>query len=151
MQHDVDRRESAAFDFKFGRKRQEASARKGDEVLARRLRDRAAMVLGEAGRRDEHASGTTSLLSCDNSRVIFSTARPLARASAYKVRAYSASPAPETARFTFAAGGRARLVDLGGRAVKRAGLKRSRDGAITLDLEPFELVTFEVRARSRVP
>jgi len=102
------------------------------------------------GRRDEHASGTTSLLSCDNSRVIFSTARPLARASAYKVRAYSASAAPETARFTFAAGGRARLVDLGGRAVKRAGLKRSRDGAITLELEPFELVTFEVRARSRV-
>ena len=29
--------------------------------------------------------------------------------------------------------------------MKRAGLKRSRDGAITLELKPFELVTFEVR------
>jgi len=31
--------------------------------------------------------------------------------------------------------------------VKRAGLKRSRDSAITLELKPFEVVTFEVRAR----
>jgi hypothetical protein len=31
--------------------------------------------------------------------------------------------------------------------VKRAGLKRSRDGAITLELKPFEVVTFEVRPR----
>ncbi len=89
------------------------------------------------------------LLSCNNPRVIFSTARPLARANSYKVRAYSASPTPETARFTFSANGRARLVDLAGRAVKRAGLKRSRDGAITLELKPFELVTFEVRAARR--
>ena len=103
-----------------------------------------------SGRRDGGDAATTSLLGCDNSRVIFSTARPLARASAYKVRAYSASPTPEIARFTFAAGGRARLVDLGGRAVKRAGLKRSRDGAITLELGPFELITFEVRARSKM-
>ena len=88
-----------------------------------------------------------SLLRCNNPRVIFSTARPLARANSYKVRAYSASPTPETARFTFCASGRARLVDLAGRAVKRAGLKRSRDGAIALELKPFELVTFEVRAR----
>jgi len=63
------------------------------------------------------------------------------------VRVYSASQAPETASFTFAAGRRARIVDLRGRPVKRAGLKRSRDGAITLELKPFELVTFEVRAR----
>jgi hypothetical protein len=33
--------------------------------------------------------------------------------------------------------------------VKRAGLKRSRDGAITFELKPFELVTFEVRAARR--
>jgi mannosylglycerate hydrolase len=101
-----------------------------------------------SGRRHE-SDGAVSLLGCNNSRVIFSTARPLAHASAYKVRAYSASPTPETARFTFAASGRARLVDLAGRAVKRAGLKRSRDGAITLELKPFELVTFEVHARPR--
>jgi mannosylglycerate hydrolase len=101
-----------------------------------------------SGRRDDRDSAAAvSLLGCDNPRIIFSTARPLARAGAYKVRVYSASPAPETARFTFAANCNARLVDLAGRSVKRAGLKRSRDGAVTLELKPFELVTFEVRAR----
>ena len=89
------------------------------------------------------------LLSCNNPRVVFSTARPLARANSYKVRAYSASPTPEIARFTFSASGRARLVDLAGRRVKRAGFKRSRDGAITLELKPFELVTFEVQPTRR--
>jgi alpha-mannosidase len=97
-----------------------------------------------SGRRDDRDDAGL-LLSCNNPRVIFSTARPLARANSYRVRVYSASPTPETARFTFCASGRARLVDLAGRPVKRAGLKRSRDGAITLELKPFELVTFEVR------
>jgi mannosylglycerate hydrolase len=101
-----------------------------------------------SGRRHD-GDAAVSLLSCNNSRVIFSTARPLARANSYKVRVYSASPTPETARFTFSANGRARLVDLAGRAVKRAGLKRSRDGAIMLELKPFELVTFEVRPARR--
>ncbi len=97
-----------------------------------------------SGRRDDRdAAGM--LLSCNNPRVIFSTARPLSRVNSYKVRVYSASPTSENARFTFCANGRARLVDLAGRPVKRAGLKRSRDGAITLELKPFELVTFEVR------
>ncbi len=100
------------------------------------------------GRRAADDSAATSLLGCDNPRIIFSTARPLPRSGSYKVRVYSASPNSERARFTFAAGGRAREVDLAGRPVKRAGLKRSRDGAITLELKPFELVTFEVRARS---
>ncbi len=98
-----------------------------------------------SGRCDDR-DAVAMLLSCNNPRVIFSTARPIARANSYKVRVYSASPTPETARFTFSASGRERLVDLAGRPVKRAGLKRSRDGAITLELEPFELVTFEVRA-----
>jgi mannosylglycerate hydrolase len=100
-----------------------------------------------SGRRDDRdAAGL--LLSCNNPRVIFSTARALARANSYKVRVYSASQTSETARFTFCASGRARLVDLAGRPVKRASLKRSRDGAITLELKPFELVTFEVRPSS---
>jgi mannosylglycerate hydrolase len=102
-----------------------------------------------SGRRDDRDATAAMLLSCNNPRVIFSTARPLARANSYKVRVYSASPTSEIARFTFCASGRARLVDLAGRPVKRAGLKRSRDGALTLELKPFELVTFEVRARSR--
>ena len=101
-----------------------------------------------SGRRDDR-DAAAMLLSCNNSHVIFSTARPLARTNCYKVRAYSASPTPEIARFAFCASGRARLVDLAGRPVKRAGLKRSRDGAITLELKPFELVTFEVRPRAR--
>jgi mannosylglycerate hydrolase len=100
-----------------------------------------------SGRRDARDSCSVSILQCDNPRIIFSTARPLARAGSYKVRVYSASPSAETARFTFVANCSARLVDLAGRAVKRAGLKRSRDGAITLELKPFELVTFEVRGR----
>ncbi|MGH7925556.1 MAG: glycoside hydrolase family 38 C-terminal domain-containing protein [Candidatus Binatus sp.] len=102
-----------------------------------------------SGRRGDRDSAAAALLGCDNPRIIFSTARPLGRAGFYKVRVYSASPTPETARFTFGAA-RARLVDLAGRAVKRAGLKRSRgsEGAIALELKPFELVTFEVRARS---
>jgi hypothetical protein len=102
-----------------------------------------------SGRRGEREAAPM-LLGCNNPRVIFSTARPLARANSYRVRAYSASPTPEIARFTFCASGWARLVDLAGRAVKRPGLKRSRDGAITIELKPFEIVTFEVRARAPV-
>ncbi len=103
------------------------------------------VFLGRRG--DSDSAAAAALLGCDNPRIIFSTARPLARAGCYKVRAYSASPSAETARFSFAVGSSVRIVDLAGRRVKRDGLKRSRDGAITLDLKPFELVTFEVRAR----
>jgi mannosylglycerate hydrolase len=100
------------------------------------------------GRRDDRAAAV-SLLSCNNPRMIFSTARPLARAGFCKIRVYSASPMLESARFTFAANSSARIVDLAGRPVKRAGLKRSRDGSITLELKPFEIVTFELRAGRR--
>jgi len=100
-----------------------------------------------SGQRNDRDSAAVLLLSCNNPRIIFSTARPLRRAGSYKVRVFSASPNVETARFAFAPSHFARLVDLAERPVKRAGLKRSRDGAITLELKPFELVTFEVRAR----
>jgi alpha-mannosidase len=92
-------------------------------------------------------SDRRSLVQCDNPRIIFSTARPESLAGAYKVRVYSASPNPERAKFTFARGGRARMVDLAGRATKRARLKRLRDGSLTLELRPFEILTFEVRTR----
>jgi len=90
-----------------------------------------------------------ALLGCDNPRVMFSTARPLKGAGAYKVRAFSISPNPEQARFSFSDTRRARLVDLAGRAIpsRAGGLKRSRDGSVTLELKPFEIVTFEVRER----
>jgi len=85
-----------------------------------------------------------SLVRCDNPRIIFSTARPESHAGAYKVRVYSASPNPERAKFTFASRSRARLVDLAGRTTKRAGVKRSRDGSLTLELRPFEILTFAI-------
>ena len=45
-----------------------------------------------SGRRDDRDAAADLLLGCNNPRVIFSTARPLARANSYKVRVYSASP-----------------------------------------------------------
>ncbi|HSZ22579.1 MAG TPA: glycoside hydrolase family 38 C-terminal domain-containing protein, partial [Candidatus Sulfotelmatobacter sp.] len=100
-----------------------------------------------SGRRDDRDSAGVLLLACNNPRIIFSTARPLHRVGSYKVRVFSGSPNAETARFAFAPSHFARLVDLAGHPAKRAGLKRSRDGAITLELKPLEVVTFEVRAR----
>ncbi len=99
------------------------------------------------GRKIGASGGCDSLLQCNNPRVVFSTARPGRLAGAYKVRVYSASPNHEEAKFTFGSGRRARIVDLAGRATKRAAVKRSRDGALTLELRPFEILTFKVRAR----
>jgi len=89
-----------------------------------------------------------SLVQCDNPRIIFSTARPESHAGAYKVRVYSASPNCERAKFTFGSRSHARLVDLAGRATKHTGVKRTRDGSLTLELRPFEILTFEVRPRA---
>jgi len=101
------------------------------------------------GRKTGASSECDSLLQCNNPRIVFSTARPIGLAGAYKVRVFSGSPNPEQAKFTFLSGSRARIVDLAGRATKRAAVKRSRDGALTLELRPFEILTFEVRARGR--
>lgn len=87
------------------------------------------------------------LCACDNPRVVFSTARATERAAAYIVRAYSASEYPEVARFDFGHGRKARLIDLSRRPLKNVKLKRRRDGSIELELRPFQIVTFEVRAR----
>ncbi|HKN13846.1 MAG TPA: glycoside hydrolase family 38 C-terminal domain-containing protein [Candidatus Binatus sp.] len=86
------------------------------------------------------------LCACDNPRVEFSTARATDRARAYIVRAFSASESPETARFSFGAGRKARLVDLAGRPLKGVKLKRRRDGSVEMELRPFQIVTFEVRS-----
>jgi mannosylglycerate hydrolase len=88
-----------------------------------------------------------SLIQCDNPRIVFSTARADSRAGAYKVRVYSASPNPERAKCTFAGRSRARIVDLAGRTAKSVVAKRSRDGGLTLELKPFQILTFEVRQR----
>jgi alpha-mannosidase len=99
------------------------------------------------GRNSGALGDCCSLVQCDNPRIVFSTARPHSLARAYKVRVYSASPNPERAKFTFGSRNRARLVDLAGRAMKRTGLGRSRDGALRLELKPFEILTFEIRPR----
>jgi mannosylglycerate hydrolase len=83
------------------------------------------------------------LISCGNPAVIFSTAR-LDRENSYVARAFSVSPNPEKALFNFGEGRAARLIDLAGRPVKRAGARRKRDGSLELNLRPFEIVSFRV-------
>ena len=90
-----------------------------------------------------------ALIACDNRRVVFSSARPAPRSEAYRARVFSTSPQVERARFTFPEATRARVIDLAGNAVKRSGMRRRRGGAIDLELRPFEIVTFEVKRRSR--
>ncbi len=100
-----------------------------------------------SGRRDDRDSAADLLLGCNNPRIIFSTARPLGRARLLQSARLQRVAEARDRTLRLRGNGRARLIDLAGRPVKRAGLKRSRDGAITLELKPFELVTFEVRAR----
>jgi len=90
-----------------------------------------------------------SLISCDNPRVAFSTARPGRRAGAYCARVFSNAPEAERARFSFPDAMRTRVVDLAGNEVKRAGMRRKRGGALELELRPFEIVTFEVTHRKQ--
>jgi mannosylglycerate hydrolase len=89
-----------------------------------------------------------SLARCDNPRIAFSTARLTPRGAGYRVRAYSVSPKPERAQFTFGAGAKARVVNLAGRKVTRKGVRRTRRGSLELELRPFEIVTFEVTPQS---
>jgi mannosylglycerate hydrolase len=89
------------------------------------------------------------LLGCNNPRVVFSTARPAARGGAVRMRAYSVSPDPETARFTFPAQARVRIVNLAGRSVAGgSAARRKRDGSIEIEMRPFQVVTFEVTPRA---
>jgi 2-O-(6-phospho-alpha-D-mannosyl)-D-glycerate hydrolase len=95
--------------------------------------------------------GSARLCECDNPRLVFSTARPLARGGGYLVRIYSASASEEKARLTFN-GGRARAVDLAGRPSRDPRLTRRRDGSIAIKLRPFQIATFQVRPpASRLP
>jgi mannosylglycerate hydrolase len=85
------------------------------------------------------------LLGCNNPRVVFSTARPAPRGRTVRMRAYSASPNPERARFTFPARARVRIVDLAGRAIAAGtAARRMRGGAVELEMRPFQVVTFEL-------
>jgi hypothetical protein len=91
-----------------------------------------------------------SLISCDNPRVAFSTARPGPRPGSYRARVFSNSPETERAQFSFPGAMRTRVVDLAGEPVKRAVMRRKHGGALELELRPFEIVTFEVaRKRTR--
>ncbi len=93
------------------------------------------------------AGALPSLISCDNPRIAFSTARPGPRPGSYCARVFSNSPETEHAQFRFHEAMRARVIDLAGNAVKHAGMSRKRGGALELELRPFEIVTFEVTRR----
>ena len=93
--------------------------------------------------------GSLTLARCDNPRVAFSTARLAKRDRIYRVRAYSASPNAERAKFSFSDGEKARLVDLSGRKAGPRRLRRSRNGNIEMELRPFEIVTFEVNCGAK--
>jgi alpha-mannosidase len=85
------------------------------------------------------------LVGCDNPGVLFSTARPAGRGGAVLVRAFSASPDRETARFTFPERRSVRIVDLGGRPDAATPVRRVRGGAVELEMRPFQGVTFELK------
>ena len=89
------------------------------------------------------------LFSCDNPRVMFSTARPLDRQNAYVARAFSISPNPEKALFGFGEKRRAGLVDLAVRRLHVDRLEGRRSGEVAVNLRPFEIVTFRVVSRSQ--
>lgn len=95
------------------------------------------------------AEALPSLISCDNPRVAFSTARPGPRPGSYHARVFSNSPETERAQFRFPAAMRARVVDLAGNPLKHAGMSRKRGGALELELRPFEIATFEVTRSKR--
>jgi hypothetical protein len=82
------------------------------------------------------------LFSCNNPRVMFSTARPEDRRNAHVARALSISSNPETALFGFGEGRVRRVVDLAVRPLQHSGLRRKRDGRLEVNLHPFEIVTF---------
>ena len=91
--------------------------------------------------------GSLWLARCDNPRVMFSTARPLAKRGAWLLRLYSVSPETETVRLAFGAGASARPVDLTGRPVRRETIRRRRGGELEMRLGPFEIATFQFGVR----
>ncbi|MGH7812641.1 MAG: glycoside hydrolase family 38 C-terminal domain-containing protein [Candidatus Binataceae bacterium] len=86
------------------------------------------------------------LCGCDNPKIVFSTARAMDRPKSYVVRAFSASEEPETARFDFGPGRKARAIDLAGHPTRDLPVRRRRDGTSEVKLRPFQIATFEVRA-----
>jgi alpha-mannosidase len=94
-----------------------------------------------------HTVASLQLCSCDNPRVMFSTARSLDRQNSYVARAFSISPNPEKALFSFGEGRAGSVVDLSVRRLHHSGARRKRDGRLEVNLRPFEIVTFRVRAK----
>ncbi|HUO05570.1 MAG TPA: glycoside hydrolase family 38 C-terminal domain-containing protein [Candidatus Binataceae bacterium] len=89
------------------------------------------------------------LCRCDNPRIAFSTARPLARGGGFIVRVYNASEAEEKARFIFN-GKSIRAIDLAGRPAKDPKIVQRKE-AVEVSLRPFQIATFEVRAAKLKP
>ncbi len=92
------------------------------------------------------------LCESDNPAIVFSTARVASRGRGYIVRVFNSSSSSETARMRFGAGPTARLqtirlIDLAGRPLKGAKLKRRREGWIEASFRQFQIATLEVRPR----
>ena len=88
-----------------------------------------------------------ALCECDNPAIVFSTARVASRGRGYIVRVFNSSPSSETARMRFGGGQTVRLIDLAGRPLKGAKLKRWREGWVEASFRPFQIATVEVRSR----
>jgi len=89
-------------------------------------------------------AGVMALAGCDNPRIMFSTAYPAPKSGEFQLRVFNASPEPERATLTLPDGCGARMVDLAGKAVRRAGVKNLCRGPLRLNLRRFEIVTVKV-------
>ncbi len=81
---------------------------------------------------------------CDNPAIVFSTARVSISGRGYIVRVFNASDTAETARLRFGAGRRARPIDLAGRPIKDAKLKRRHNSSWRTASGHFKLLHFKV-------
>ncbi len=92
------------------------------------------------------SDGGLWLARCDNPRVMFSTAHPLADGGGWILRLYSVSPEPEAVRLTFGVGASPRPVDFAGRRLRREAMRR-RSAGVEMTLRPYEIVTFQAGVR----
>ncbi len=84
------------------------------------------------------------LAECDNPRIAFSAAQPLAEPETYRLRVFNSSSSDERARFSFPPGFLAHPVDLAGRRLRPRGLKRDGDRSIEFVLKAFQILTMEL-------
>ncbi|MFI5396234.1 MAG: alpha-mannosidase [Candidatus Binatia bacterium] len=84
-----------------------------------------------------------ALFRCGNPNIVVSAVTPAKRNGAYVIRCYNASSRAQTGIVEFFHAGRARAVNFLERPV-RIRMRRLRDGALRLQLRPFEIATLQV-------